>query len=710
MPASSFSSRAAKLAFIALTVFAAPSCRSLEIWGQAPSEIRRRLQEGDNAFLREVDFGKHSVDEALQLGEGAPYLLGLAYQSLGLEPQAQQLFRLQVVQGDTPWNALAMAPLLEILLRNSDYDAAYRLAADHLAYSPEPMNRDLVRKSLVEALYWTKDDRATLAALAVQFPSGRSASRPDLDPELALFRAVASSRAAVAGWQDLYLRLCLDHPASTVHVRASQFLAREEAISSGLPAAVRGLVDAKASLASRAPARALPGLQAAVAALAEGVPPSLLREASAAYLAAGESARGARFLARTGQALAGPARLAALEAAGRLYRAAGANGEATTLLASVVAATPDPDQRDRATWYMADVAGRASTRAGVAELARGRGSWHTPLYFDDLIDELTTRLLSENDREGLRALFAAVSGLEVPSRIRLYYILHRLGERDLPGEQAILAARTTTVMEDYYRLLLDAEGQPFAGEVGEPDAPGDMDFLLTRLLDFGLYDRAVALARENGPSLSRGALRTAAQRLAGRQRYKDAITLVGNGYPWDVSSREIALAAYPRAFDREVRELAGRENLEARLLFAMAREESAFDPAIVSSAGAVGLTQLLPATAAEEARRMRVSSYDLRSPADNLSIGFHYFGRLARLQGSIPFALAAYNAGLTRIRQWKQQYAHLPPDLIFEAIPFEETRHYLRKVLVSAAIYGELYDKVPAGRTIEMFYPPAEPR
>lgn len=79
-----------------------------------------------------------------------------------------------------------------------------------------------------------------------------------------------------------------------------------------------------------------------------------------------------------------------------------------------------------------------------------------------------------------------------------------------------------------------------------------------------------------------------------------------------------------------------------------------------------------------------------------------------RLQRSVPFGLAAYNAGLTRLRQWKQQFAHLPPDLLLEAIPFEETRHYVRKVLVSAAIYGELYQQIPAARTAEAFFKPLE--
>ncbi len=697
--------RATGIALLALTVLFVPSCSSLEIWGRKAEEVRRLLVSGDFSFLRDVDFDKNRVQEALDLGEGAPYCLALAFRSLGLEPQARQLLSLQVAQDDGVWSSLALPPLLGMLLDEADYDAAARLAADHLADPSDLVDRDLVRKAIVEARYWQKDDRATLAALAAYFPSGRSSSRPEIDAELALFKAVASSRAGTDGWPELFLRLCLEHPAATVHVRAQQFLERTQAIRSALPPVTAGLVEAKAAVAAGQPARALDGLEAAIAAFSGRVPAPLIRESAAAYLSAGEAGRGARFLTRAAQGMSGDARLAALEAAGRLYRAMGAGGDAAALFAAVASATADPRQHDRAVWYLADIAGRGSTRSALAELLRELPSWHDPAYFDDLIDALTTRLLADNDLEGLKTLFAAVSGLEVPSRIRIYYILHRLGDRDLAPSDAILSAGTTTVMEDYYRLLLDA-GAP-AADGPPPDKEGAMDFLVSRLLDFGLYDQATELADKGDGTVSRAARVAASRRLIETSRYRDGISLAGSGYPWDERGREAALVAYPRAYERDIRDLARREKMDEGLLFAIAREESAFDPQILSAAGAVGLTQLLPSTAAEEARRMRMRAYDLRAASDNLSIGFHYLGRLVRLQESLPLGLAAYNAGLTRIREWKRQYAHLPLDLVFEAIPYEETRHYLRKVFVSTAIYDALYEKGSPRETARMFFPEA---
>ncbi len=141
------------------------------------------------------------------------------------------------------------------------------------------------------------------------------------------------------------------------------------------------------------------------------------------------------------------------------------------------------------------------------------------------------------------------------------------------------------------------------------------------------------------------------------------------------------------------------------LLFALVREESAFEREIVSSAGAVGLAQLMPETAADEARRLRLSTYDLNDPADNVRMGAHHLGRLLGRLESVPQALMAYNAGLTRVRRWQRELSGLPDDLMVEAIPFDETRHYVRKVLVAAAVYGLLYDGRDAGEMVGLFYP-----
>jgi soluble lytic murein transglycosylase len=162
---------------------------------------------------------------------------------------------------------------------------------------------------------------------------------------------------------------------------------------------------------------------------------------------------------------------------------------------------------------------------------------------------------------------------------------------------------------------------------------------------------------------------------------------------------------YPRGYAAEVEEACRQEGLPPAVFFALVREESHFDADIVSSAGAVGLTQLLPETAQEVARLLKIDQPDLRDPGQNLRIGARHLARLAARLQDLPKALLAYNAGAGRLRGWERGSAGLPSDLLVESAPFPETRRYVRKILASAVHYGELYYGLAPQDTVRLFYP-----
>ncbi len=110
--------------------------------------------------------------------------------------------------------------------------------------------------------------------------------------------------------------------------------------------------------------------------------------------------------------------------------------------------------------------------------------------------------------------------------------------------------------------------------------------------------------------------------------------------------------------------VAARYRIDARLIHAVVRAESAYDPQAVSRAGAVGLMQLMPGTAA------RYGVRDRRDPAANLDGGVRYLIDLIRQFDNVKLALAAYNAGENAVIR----YGNKVP-------PFPETRGYVRKVL-----------------------------
>ncbi len=139
------------------------------------------------------------------------------------------------------------------------------------------------------------------------------------------------------------------------------------------------------------------------------------------------------------------------------------------------------------------------------------------------------------------------------------------------------------------------------------------------------------------------------------------------------------------AYDGLITEQAKAFELDADLLRALVAAESGGDPHAVSRVGAVGLCQLMPATAREEATRLRLPDYEdarLTEPAVNLKLGASYLARQLRsFKGDLPFALAAYNAGGTNVRRWRRRAAHCPSREVILEEGFAETRGFLTRVL-----------------------------
>jgi soluble lytic murein transglycosylase len=136
---------------------------------------------------------------------------------------------------------------------------------------------------------------------------------------------------------------------------------------------------------------------------------------------------------------------------------------------------------------------------------------------------------------------------------------------------------------------------------------------------------------------------------------------------------------------------------EPALLLALARQESLFDPAARSPAGALGLMQVMPATAQGVSRDFGLAYSKARllgDPEYNIQVGGLYLqAQLARFGGETALALAAYNAGPSRVARWIEAYGDPRRgdryDLIdwIERIPFAETRNYVQRVLEGRAVY-----------------------
>ncbi|MCQ2592747.1 MAG: lytic transglycosylase domain-containing protein [Treponema sp.] len=164
-------------------------------------------------------------------------------------------------------------------------------------------------------------------------------------------------------------------------------------------------------------------------------------------------------------------------------------------------------------------------------------------------------------------------------------------------------------------------------------------------------------------------------------------------------SKEQLKLMYPENFSNYVDTYCKKYNIPSSVIYALIRSESFFDVNVYSSAGAIGLTQLMESTASDVARKLKKTDYSLTDPETNIEIGTFYLAELIRrCDNSLLKAFFSYNAGITTVRRWlteEQKYfgqkKNMSGDLFLECLSYGETREYGRKLVSASLIYELLY-------------------
>lgn len=167
-----------------------------------------------------------------------------------------------------------------------------------------------------------------------------------------------------------------------------------------------------------------------------------------------------------------------------------------------------------------------------------------------------------------------------------------------------------------------------------------------------------------------------------------AIALLGDRGPR--APRAVLEGAYPAAFPAQVARAAERTGIDPYLVLAVMRRESLFKPDVRSAAGAVGLLQLLPATARRAAvvlGRPPLRDEQLVDPGTAIDLGGWYLSELIGRFGDPAVALAAYNAGPRAATPWASRGAGRQLDEWVENIPYRETRRYVKAVVGAWSAY-----------------------
>jgi soluble lytic murein transglycosylase len=154
--------------------------------------------------------------------------------------------------------------------------------------------------------------------------------------------------------------------------------------------------------------------------------------------------------------------------------------------------------------------------------------------------------------------------------------------------------------------------------------------------------------------------------------------------------------AWPFAFGDLVNaSTRSRDNVDPGLVFSIMREESGYRTEVVSPSGARGLLQIMEETGERLARSTGAepfSAEDLFEPRVNIDLGSYYLAELRnRFNGRLSATIASYNAGPNAVAKWVQEEAELEDDEWVEAIPYDQTRGYVKRVLRSVHAYQVLY-------------------
>ena len=314
----------------------------------------------------------------------------------------------------------------------------------------------------------------------------------------------------------------------------------------------------------------------------------------------------------------------------------------------------------------------------------------------------------KRDAQGAQKSWARLAALPSAGAYRMpaLYWTGRAREQAGGGEAAELYNQILSeAPRSYYGMLAAgrlgrAREGGVAGQIALPPEPRDA------LTDDSGLARVVLLRRINLIDAAASELEDAVQgaasdpvRLYGMagvyveaERYHMALRIMRRHFQTLASTGDPTLPRafwemfYPYAWRDEMREAAQRRGIDPYLVAAVVREESSYYPRATSPVGARGLMQLMPATA-----RLMAPTGDLEDPGFNIELGTRFLAGLMREFNDPRLALAAYNAGPNRVRQWLTTRRSDDIEAFVEQIPFDETRLYVKKVVLSWDEYRRIY-------------------
>ena len=393
----------------------------------------------------------------------------------------------------------------------------------------------------------------------------------------------------------------------------------------------------------------------------------------------------------------------------------GYDAEAARIFEQISAIHARSDEAPYSLFFLGRIAeDRQNWPQAIAHLEKLASEYPSAVFFNRAVFKLGwLSYMAQRDKEAIRWLSHATTLADHPNqKAEAYYWLHKTYLR---LEEPVEAKRFIDLIEQecplsFYAFLTGKmpkiERKPVRFQYGL--APEDEARLMKirALFSVGLLDDAARSLDDFNSQQDPGLSSEIIGMLTATRRYLPAIILAYNAIhdttPPTVTE-SLVHGIFPLDYQRTVESQAKAQRLDPELLYALIKQESAYDEQAVSKVGALGLMQLMLPTAQALARSLRqpsVTRADLLGENRNIALGAKYVRNLIdQFDGNVIYAIAAYNAGPSKVNQWRKNWGNLPDEAFLELIPFDETRNYVKLVLRNYAFYAKMNRRtVPASK------------
>ena len=681
-------------------------CGGQKIWGVPEEDFLSSVIGKSHPVFQAEDASGYPLRELDSMAPGAGFFLSFyEYKDAKLP---YRLLEYEIERGQRLFALFSARRLMELLIRDNLDREAEVLGTRLTRLFPDDY---YLAKTFTASRYWQKRDVSSdLNELARHFPQDTGK-----DAEYQLFRAVNSIRTEQDGWEREVKTLVREYPASQEHTRFYGFI-RIHDMENKLDPDVLDCLLMKLKVQDRHYSSAF--------ALFRTLPPEfmssvLLDDFYTVVSASGQLSSGIEYLdgvighTDVPDALTVKARMYR----GFIYRKKGFWSKALEDFSFAAEHTADTYSRQRMAWYVLYSQVKTNPADAFERFAPYKEYVADPGYFTDVLSEWTYDLLAVRNYRQIEHVYENVKDFASPSFLSFVsYVLFRLDDAGMYQTAADADELKRFILnpngDRYYRMLYAyVTNTPFsapeqsASELPVSDEEGH-PVVVRGFFDFGLDEIAYDYLLPYRDELSDEGVLSFSQSLLEAGRPWEAIR-VAQWRP-GASYQELNRLLFPKGFEEYIESTATEYSLPPWLLYSLIRTESFFNPGAVSHAGAVGLSQLMPETARDVSRRLRLSGVDLTDPASNIAIGGWYVSHLIGRTDSPAYALLAYNAGLTRVRRWQDEWQGIPLDLCIELVPYEETRNYVKKILRSSLSYGYIYGAADAGDVLSYIFPQSE--